>query len=239
MIAEAASPCRDGSPGPRPFHVGIIPDGNRRHARAVRISTRDGYLRAADKAVDVIRWCLGAGVAHVSAFGVSHENLGLRPRDEICSLHDALLYFCDAVQHLPGIGLHLFGDAAALPQYVPGRKRFIGMAAGSVSDGTKLVVHVGINYSAQAEVGAVLRAVADRGLEAVARAPGEFTLSAGLPPVDLVIRTGGQRRLSGFLPFQTAYAELWFTDTLWPAFTRDELTEALDWYARQERHFGE
>jgi undecaprenyl diphosphate synthase len=225
--------------GSTPFHVGIIPDGNRRHARALRISTGEGYLRAADKAVEVMRWCLGAGVAHVSAFGVSQENIALRMRDELCSLHAALLRFCDAIRHLPGIGLHLFGDAPALPSFVPGRERFIRMAAAGAGDGAKLVVHVGINYSAQSEVGSVLRAVAERGLHDVARAPGEYILSAGLPPVDLVIRTGGQRRLSGFLPLQTAYAELWFTDTLWPAFTREELADALEWYARQERHFGE
>jgi len=222
-----------------PAHLGVIPDGNRRHARQVGISTGDGYLRAAEKAVDLVRWCVGVGVAHVSAFGVSQENIALRPRDEVRSLHVALLHFCDAIERLPGIGLHLFGDAAALSAYVPGRDRFIGMAGRGTSAGARLVVHVGINYSAHAEVGSVLRAVAVRGLEAVARAPEEFSLSAGLPPVDLVIRTGGQRRLSGFLPFHTAYAELWFTDTLWPSFTRDEFDDALEWYARQERHFGE
>src|SRR5262249_5067203 len=191
-----------------PPHLGIIPDGNRRHARQAGISTAVGYLRAADKAVDVIRWCAGAGVAHVSAFGVSQENIALRPRDQVCSLHAALLHLCDGIESLPGIGLHLFGDAVALPEYVPGRERFIGMAGRGTSASARLVVHVGINYSAHAEVWSVLRAVADRGLAAVARAPEEFILSAGLPAVDLVIRTGGQRRLSGFLPFHVAYAEL-------------------------------
>jgi short-chain Z-isoprenyl diphosphate synthase len=220
-------------------HLGIIPDGNRRHARETGMSTSDGYMHAADKGVELIGWCLAAGVAHVSAFGVSQENIALRPRDEICSLHVALLHFCSAIPQSPGTALDLFGDATSLPTYVPGRACFIDMSDRSVDQNAKLIVHVGINYSAQAEMRSLLRAVAGRGLDAVSRAPNEFTLSGALPPVDLVIRTGGQRRLSGFLPFQTAYSELWFTDTLWPSFTRNEFTCALDWYARQDRRFGE
>ena len=151
------------------------------------------------------------------------------PREEICSRHAALLYFCDAIRRL-GAGLHLFGDASALATYVPGRERFIRMAATRARDRARLV---------EAEVGSVLRAVAGRDLEDVARSPGEFLLSAGPPPMDLVIRTGGHRRLSGFLPLQTACAEFSFADTLWPSFARDEFADAHEWYARQERHFGE
>jgi len=96
-----------------------------------------------------------------------------------------------------------------------------------------------VNYSAHAEVAAILAAVRVHGLDVVAPSPHEFGVSAGLPPIDLVIRTGGQQRLSGFLPLQTAYAELWFTDILWPEFERPEFLDALAWYARQERRFGE
>lgn len=220
-------------------HLGIIPDGNRRYAARVGISTGHGYMRAADKALEVMEWCLHSQIGHVSAFGVSQENIALRPRDEVDGLHAALLYFCERVRRLSGAGLHLFGDPAGLPAFLPGADEFARMALENACDGARLVVHVGVNYSGQAEIMAILRAGRESGFDLVARSPERFGLSAGVPAVDLVIRTGGQRRLSGFLPFHTAYAELWFTDTLWPAFGHDEFLAALEWYARQERRFGE
>src|SRR5262249_27861461 len=154
-------------------HLGIIPDGNRRHAREAGMSTSDAHIRAADKGAELVGWCLAAGIAHVSAFGVSQENIALRPRDEIYSLHIALLHFCNAIPQLSGAALDLFGDATSLPTYVPGRACFIDMSARSVDENAKLVVHVGINYSAQAEMRSLLRAVAEHGLDAVSRAPNE------------------------------------------------------------------
>jgi undecaprenyl diphosphate synthase len=219
-------------------HVGFIPDGNRRYARSMRIGAREAYFQAADKALEAVAWCRAARVAHVSAFGVSQENIARRSHEELCWLHAALLYFCERVARLPDTGLHLFGDAPALSREVPERDQLIRLQRDAESPGS-LVVHVGVNYSGRAELDAVLHAVRQRGIEQVDGSPDRLLLSADVPAVDLVIRTGGHRRLSGFLPMQTAYAELWFTSTLWPDLTRDEFESALSWYARQERHFGE
>jgi undecaprenyl diphosphate synthase len=219
-------------------HVGLIPDGNRRYADRARISIEQGYLAAADKALEVVAWCRDAGVGHVSAFGVSKENIARRPRDELRWLHTALVYFCERVVRLADTDLHLFGSAADLAPEVPAREELMRLQRTAESGGS-LVVHVGVNYSGRAEIAAVLRAVRQRGFEQANGAPDRFLLSANVPAVDLVVRTGGHRRLSGFLPVQTAYAELWFTDTLWPDLTHDEFRSALAWYARQERHFGE
>jgi undecaprenyl diphosphate synthase len=213
-------------------HVGIIPDGNRRFADRARIGVQQGYLLAADKALEVLGWCCDAGVRHVSAFGVSQENIARRPRDELRWLHAALVYFCECVVRLPDTGLHLFGDATALAPGVPERDELIRLQRDAEPAGS-LLVHVGVNYSCRAELEVMRR---DGHVDGT---PDRFLLSANVPAVDLVVRTGGHRRLSGFLPVQTAYAELWFTDTLWPELTRDEFRSALVWYARQERHFGE
>ena len=243
-ISPGVSPVvRAGAGAPHcavPHHVGVIPDGNRRYARQTGVSIEQGYSAAATKALEVVEWCLEAGVRHLSAFGVSQENIARRPRDEISWLHEALVHFCRGVRHMPGVSLHLFGEADGLPAFLRARAELVRFQRNPYTpDVVRMVVHVGVNYSGQAELASLIRAVRDRGLEAVADSPEAFTLSNGLPPVDLVIRTAGGQRLSGFLPLQTAYAELWFTPTLWPALERHEFLHALAWYARQERRFGE
>jgi short-chain Z-isoprenyl diphosphate synthase len=222
-----------------PAHVGIVPDGNRRYARRVGLPTAEAYLVAARKAVDVVGWCVDLGVEHLSAFGVSQENIALRPRDDVEVLHDALLQFCEDVRALPDARLHLFGDVDGLPRDLAATPRLRALAERTDTGPARLVVHVGINYSARAEVTHVLMAARAHGVDAVAATPDAHLLSAGVPTVDLVVRTGGQQRLSGFLPFQAAYAELWFTETLWPEITRPELERALAWFGRQERRMGE
>jgi short-chain Z-isoprenyl diphosphate synthase len=222
-----------------PTHIGIVPDGNRRYARRTGLSTADAYLLAARRAIEVVGWCRDLGVAHVSAFGVSQENIALRPANEVEVLHDALLRFCDDVIALPDVHLHVFGDIDGLARDLTAAPRLLTLGQRTDTGPARLVVHVGVNYSAQAEVSHVLRAVQAHGTDAVVLNPTRYLLSAGVPPVDLVVRTGGQQRLSGFLPLQTAYAELWFSETLWPDITRPEFEHALAWYGRQERRMGE
>jgi len=226
-------------PSAPPQHVGVVPDGNRRYARKIGISRRDSYLLGVERALATVEWCRAEGVRHVSAFGASHDNFARRPSDEQHWLHEALVRFCEGVTTLPGVGLHVFGDAAALPDSLPGWATLVAFERAPRVAGAALTVHVGANYSSESEVTALLRAARTHGVERVASAPGDFLLSAGVPAVDLLVRTGGQQRLSGFLPFQSAYAELWFTPTLWPEFQRDDLDAALEWYARQERRLGE
>jgi undecaprenyl diphosphate synthase len=222
-----------------PVHVGIIPDGNRRYARKSGLSKADAYGAAAGKALEAVDWALSIGIGHLSAFGVSQENIALRPGDEVCVLHAALVHFCEQVRRLPGVALHLFGDAASLPPSVPGREALLSMQQAETAADARLVVHVGVNYSGHSEVSALLAAVRTNGLPAVSQRPHCYLLSARVPAVDLVIRTGGQRRLSGFLPLQTAYAELWFTDKLWPELTPRDFADALVWFGQQERRLGE
>jgi len=226
-------------PGAPPRHVGVVPDGNRRYARKAGISKRDGYRLGVEGALAVVGWCGEEGGRLGSAVGASHDNFVRRPTDEQQCLDEALVRFCEGVVALPGTALHVFGDAAAVSDGLPGRARLMEFERAPRIADAALTVHVGANDSSESEVTALLRAARTHGVDRVAEAPGDFLLSAGVPAVDLVVRTGGQQRLSGFLPFQSAYAELWFTATLWPEFRRDELDAALAWYARQERRLGE
>lgn len=222
-----------------PYHLGVIPDGNRRHARSAALSVEQGYVAGTAKALDGIDWCLDVGIHHLSAFGVSRENILRRPVEEVRLLHKAVLRFCHAVQRRSDVQLQLFGEPSALPSFLPERDELVSLREQASRGDGPLVVHVGVNYSAGADLAALVQKAQAHGPDVVEASPEQFVMSSGLPPIDLVIRTGGQQRLSGFLPLQTAYAELWFTSTLWPDFTQEEFMHALAWYARQERTFGE
>jgi len=219
-----------------PAHIAIVPDGNRRWARRSKKTTSEAYVAAALKALEAAQWVHDAGAQHLSAFALSQENIAMRPSDEVDAIRDGLLVFFEGLRRLPFTQLHLFGDLQGLEQQLPRWRSLLEYDA--QSDPDLLTVHVGLNYSGLAE----MRAIADRARgcspSAVCHAK-DLLLSAGVPNVDLVFRSGGQQRLSGFLPFQTAFAELWFTDTLWPEVTRDDFERGLTWYLQQERRLGE
>lgn len=197
------------------LHVGVIPDGNRRFASWHGLTTDDGYRAGSSKAVDFIAWCLAAGIEQTTWYGSSALNVKRRSRAELIGIHRGVLEFCSAVRERFEGQVHVIGDVDGLPDFVPGREDLVRLARSPVPDDRR-IVRVAVNYSAESGV----------------RSP-------GIPPLDLIVRTGGQQRLSGFLPIESSFAELWFSDTLWPAFQHGEFLAALSWYARQERPFGE
>jgi short-chain Z-isoprenyl diphosphate synthase len=217
-----------------PRHVAVIPDGNRRYARKHALSYAEAYMAGAGMALELVHWCLDAGIEHLSGFGSSSDNLALRPDDEARAIRAAVDWFCAEARAIPEVELRIFGR---------GDERAADEGRWSPDDGTgtgaNLVVHVARQYSGRDDLAAIAAAVPRHGQEAVGRAPERFLRSAHIPPIDLLLRTGGQRRLSGFLPLQSAYAELCFLDTLWAELTRAEFRGVLGWYAAQDRHFGE
>lgn len=223
------------------LHLGIINDGNRRWAHLANQTYEDGYMAGACKGVEVVHWCLESGIRHLSAFAVSQENVSHRPIQEVNSAINATLLFCKEVRQIPEASLSIFGDVVALPETVLRRTELTKLLEEVPVDRARraLEVHIGINYSSQAELTTLLRSLQKEGVETISRAPRDFILSAHVPDIDLLIRTGGRQRLSGFLPLQNAYAELYFSNVLWPDFSREDFDKALDWFSRQERNFGE
>jgi undecaprenyl pyrophosphate synthase len=133
----------------------------------------------------------------------------------VVAIHDAMLDFADEVSQRFGATIHVIGDIDGLPDFVPAKPRLIHMTRHAAPD-QRPVVHIAVNYA------------------------GTYGSHApAVTAIDLVIRTGGQKRLSGFLPVESAFAELWFSDRLWPAFDHAEFLAALGWFARQERSGGE
>jgi len=223
-------------PHAAPLHIAIVPDGNRRWARRSGKTTSEAYVAAAVKALQAAQWVHEVGGRHLSAFALSQENLAMRPADEIDAIRDGLFVFFEGLRQFPFTRLHLFGDLQGLVRRLPSWMPLLPYESPGEPD--LVTVHVGLNYSGQAEI----RALAEGARESFSRpAPNatDLLLSAGVPDVDLVFRSGGQQRLSGFLPFQTAFAELWFTDTLWPDVTRQDFERGLGWYMQQERRLGE
>lgn len=224
-----------------PNHIAVVPNGNRRKQAADHITLTESYLIGAARALDVVNWSFIAGSKHVTFFGLSCENLERRPEDQIDALMQGAIWFCDQAIDL-GCHVHAFGhieEFADKPKYEALYVRLRKLQSVSYSD-DDFVIHVAANYSGKAkhELGAVLDAAYHCGHHEVRQDPERYLLSAGVPPVDLFIRTGGEHRISGLLPFQVAYAELRFLDVLWADLTQELFNEQLFWFARQTRNFG-
>lgn len=222
-----------------PNHVGIIPDGNRRYAVKEGLTLRESYLHGARIALDITIAAKSRGVRHVSFFGTSHANVLKRPEREMKAFREGVIYFCEKVCLDFRWSLHLVGDIDGIAETSAQKQTFLRLRQASTANG-EFVVHAGVNYSGEveAELQPLFTAIKTHGLKAVQRHPHRFITSAGVPPVDLLIRTGGRRRLSGFLPFQTAYAELFFCEDLWGYFSPRMFTRALRWFSTQDRTQG-
>jgi len=207
-----------------PRHIAFIPDGNRRFARQRGLSVAETYAAGALVGVDAVGWCLSAGVQNISTFASSIENMSARPAAEMAAVEEAIAWFCTEARRRFGVALRLVGEVDdRLLQRV-------NVGANYGSDNACGVVNVAVNYSFEADMMARKLAL---------HSGWASQASLDIPPIDLLIRAGGQQRLSGFLPLQARFAELWFCDTLWPAFREDEFRAALGWYRVQERRFGE
>ncbi len=223
-----------------PRHVAIIMDGNRRWARAHGVSETEGHAAGVRAIRPLLLRAVERGVRVLSLYAFSRENWGRSP-EEVRALFELLQSAIrDETDELraQGVRVRLLGRLDELPEET--RTSILG-GLEATSGGDRLLLNVAFNYSGRSEiVDAVRRCVAD-GLtpDQVDEAAIEARLyTAGLPDPDLLIRTAGEERLSNFLIWQSAYAELWFSELAWPDFGPDAFDEALADYARRTRRFG-
>ncbi|MDX8402189.1 MAG: polyprenyl diphosphate synthase [Mariprofundaceae bacterium] len=230
-----------------PRHVGIIMDGNGRWAQSRGLPRLEGHRRGARVARDVVRWARDAGVRQISLYAFSTENWQ-RPANEVRSLMSMLATLLprelpDMMRH--GVRFRALGDLSALPSRA---RRAVDRASRETKNNRNIDLILCLNYGGQQEILAGIRPLAERAddLDALrarlaAMTPTHFRdclWRAPLHPVDLIIRTGGERRISNFHLWDAAYAELYFTDVFWPDFTEADLLDALKDYAARERRFG-
>ncbi|BBD79733.1 polyprenyl diphosphate synthase [Aerosticca soli] len=227
-----------------PRHIAIVMDGNGRWAKA-RHRPRSFGHRAGRKAVRAtVEGCLRAGVEVLTLFAFSSENWQ-RPAREVDALMDLFMQALEKEVdelHAQGVRIRFIGDLESFRAPLHERMR---AAMRHTEDNTRLHLNVAVGYGGRWDIAQAARRAAAEVAAGRLRAEqideatlGAFMCLADLPPPDLFIRTGGEQRISNFLLWQLAYAELYFTATLWPDFDQDDLRQAIDDYARRERRFG-
>ncbi len=206
-------------------HVGVIPDGNRRWARSRGLTLEDAYEAGYSKLKEVARYLFDYDVRYLTVYAMSYDNCVKRDDSEksiLMKILDKAVVDLEEEKLLEehDAALIVSGDLKLIPD---GIRRRIQELVEKYSSGRR-VLHVGLCYSVWWELSQLKQC--------------SLELTRRLPPIDLVIRTGGMRRISGFFPLLIDYAELYFTDTLWPDITRWELEYAIEWFKKQRRNFG-
>ncbi|HEU4967736.1 isoprenyl transferase [Sphingomonas sp.] len=219
-------------------------DGNGRWAKARRLPRAAGHRRGVDAVRRIVRKAGEIGLEVLTLYAFSSENWR-RPAEEISDLMGLLRHFIRADLNEiaeAGVRIRVIGDYRALQGDLV---RLIDDAIARTAANTGLTLVIALNYGSQNEIARAAQLLAERARageidpSAITAEAIEAELDTGdIPPVDLLIRTSGERRLSNFLLWQAAYAELLFVDTLWPDFNEAELVRALDDFSRRERRFG-
>ena len=227
-----------------PRHVAIIMDGNGRWAKARGLPRSAGHRAGAEAARAALRAAGEGGVECLTLYAFSSENWR-RPAAEISDLTALLRFYVQRELndlHREGIRLVVLGDHRAFEADVA---RMIDKAVEKTAANRRMILAVALNYGARGEIVQAARRLAGEVADGRLRAEeiDEACIDAaldtsGLPPLDLLIRTSGEQRLSNFLLWQAAYAELYFTDILWPDFDAEAMRAALAEYARRERRYG-
>jgi short-chain Z-isoprenyl diphosphate synthase len=232
-----------------PHHLAVILDGNRRWATEEGLAdVTAGHRRGADKIDDLLDWCAEVGVGEVTLWALSGENRA-REEGELASLLDVVADKLDALaEHAERVPMRIrvFGRFDGFPERL---RDAIERAERRTEHMSGLRLNIALGYSGREELvnacRALVRRLAADGVDAAdmpARVTGDaleaHLYTAGRPDPDLIIRTSGELRLSGFLPWQSAHSEFYFTDVYWPAFRELDFLRALRTYQQRRRRFG-
>lgn len=226
--------------GKMPAHVGIIMDGNGRWAGLRGLPRIEGHRRGAERTKEIIDVCADLGISCLTLYAFSTENWQ-RPVDEVGMLMRLLeLYLKNEFSGLvrKNVVFRAIGEIDRLPKNI---QALIRDTEEKTAKNTGLHLTAALSYSGRNEILRAIRKIADSGEDLSGITEERFSSfldTAGLPQPDLIIRTSGEQRLSNFLLWQAAYSELYFTDTLWPDFDRDEFMLAIRDYQGRERRFG-
>lgn len=227
-----------------PRHVAIIMDGNGRWAKARGLPRALGHKEGVEALRRAVEASRDLGLSHLSVYAFSTENWN-RPQQEIDALFDLLRVFVRrdlARLHKDGVRIRIIGSRDGLNDDI---LSLIDEAVEKTKGNTRLTLNIAFNYGGRGEIVAAMRDIA-RKVEAGQLKPDQIdeamvsrmVWTAESPDPDMVIRTSGELRLSNFLLWSGAYAELMFMDVLWPDFTKESLAKAIDAYRRRDRRFG-
>lgn len=229
-----------------PRHVGVILDGNRRWARSIGLAdVSNGHRKGADKVLEMLGWCQESGVQVITFWLLSTDNLTERPAEE---LEPLLGIIENLVTRIAGDGWHI-NPMGALDLLPDNTARILKEATERTADSGGLIVNVAIGYGGRREIADAVRsllieqAAAGTSIEQLAENVdvehiAEHLYTRGQPDPDLVIRTSGEQRLSGFLLWQSAHSEYYFCEAYWPDFRRVDFLRAIRAYAARNRRYG-
>jgi len=229
-----------------PRHVGVILDGNRRWAQKNDAAISDSYRRGAEKVAQLLAWCDQTRIESVTLWALSIDNMRRSPQD-VGELADIIVKGLRKLAEARRWRLKPIGALRLLPPHVAAALHDIAETTKAIN-GT--LVNIAIAYDGRDEIISAVRELIQEGTrmglspdEIASRLLSQENIEKRLfthdqPPVDLLIRTSGEQRLSGFLLWQAAYAELYFCDTLWPDFEEADFCQALRAFGQRQRRFG-
>ena len=227
-----------------PVHVAVIMDGNGRWARMRQKERYEGHMAGMDALRETVKNAADYGVKYLTVYAFSTENWG-RPQQEVDALMDLM---CKGVEmETPqlmeqGVRVLIIGDRG---RFSDKGRAALDRIEGQTARGERMTLALALNYSSRSEITAAVRTLAQRAAAGEIAAAdiseqsiSEVLYTASMPDPDLVIRTSGECRLSNFMLWQASYSELYFTDTLWPDFGREEFLKAMKAYAERDRRYG-
>ena len=224
-----------------PRHIAIIQDGNRRWARSKDLSISEGHKAGAENAGRIVDHCQKLGVKHVTLYALSTENWRKRAKKEVEGIFELLIGIVKEKKEEyreKGVKLAVLGNFQAFPLKV---RRAIEEMLKIVKRHERIKCNIALNYGGREEIVRAIQEMIKDGVkpsEVNEKLVNDYLYTKDVPDPDLIIRTGGEFRLSNFLLWQMSYAELYFTDTLWPDFGPKELDKAILEYNQRQRRFG-
>lgn len=221
-----------------PHHVAIVMDGNGRWAKKRFMPRLAGHREGLEALKRCTQACMQRGIKVLTVFAFSSENWN-RPADEVNGLMDLLLKAVSKEVpelHAQGIQLHFIGERSA---FSAAMRDALEQAEQTTSSNQNLILNVCVNYGGRWDIAQAAAKLASQGQEISEKNMQQALALSHVPDPDLLIRTGGEKRISNFLLWQTAYSELYFCDTLWPEFDEHALDAALRDFQGRERRFGQ
>lgn len=220
-----------------PRHVGIIMDGNGRWAKSRLLPRSAGHKAGVERMLGLLEHGADLGIGHITVFAFSTENFS-RPKEEVDGIFDLFrTHFEKCVRRLSerGACVKILGDVLALPEDI---REMIAKAEEAGEKNADKCVNIALNYGSRAEIIRAANLAAESGKRVTEESFSSLLYTAGQPDLDLLIRTGKELRLSNFLLWQAAYAELYFSDKMFPDFSDADLDDALAAFSRRQRRFG-
>ncbi len=218
------------------MHIGIIMDGNRRWAKSKGLPKFSGHKYGVDNLENLLELCLQSKIKIVTVYALSTENLK-RDEKELKNLFDLLEKYLKQTKKFTdkNIKINILGNPSVFPEST---QKVIQNAINETKNCDKLIFNIAINYGGKDEIVRAVKKMKTNNLEFTQENLERNLDTQELPPPDLIIRTGGDQRLSNFLLWQASYATLYFTPVFWPAFEKNEFEKALNFFKSQKQNYG-